>query len=134
MDETLLDAFRRTHYLVCLDTIEWADIRVDEPPPPSLQARIGPRAWGFVTAWNPGAQRQPPAQNLAAQRVLLQSLERLPDTVIHPAIGIGVDWHEPSLMVIGLQLDTLDALARRHQQLAYVHGTGDSPATLRVLE
>jgi hypothetical protein len=134
MDEALLDAFRRTHYLVCLDTAEWADIRIDAQPPPSLQARVGQRVWGFVTAWNPGAQKRSPAQNLAAQRALLQSLESLPDAVIYPAIGIGVDWHEPSLLVIGLQLDALDVLARRHQQLAYVHGTGDSPATLRVLE
>ena len=31
MDESLLAAFRATRYLVCLDPVEWADIRIDQP-------------------------------------------------------------------------------------------------------
>ncbi|GGY18563.1 hypothetical protein GCM10008098_08230 [Rhodanobacter panaciterrae] len=136
MDRALLDAFRATDYLVCIDAAEWADIRIDQPLPSSLQALVGARCWGFITAWNPRAETtRAPADNLAAQRELLGALRAWPEAVIHPAIGIGrTGWSEPSLFVIGPDIATLDALARRHEQLAYIHGHANSIAHLRVLE
>jgi hypothetical protein len=136
MDKALLDAFRTTDYLVCLDEVEWASVHLDQPLPPSLQARVGARSWGFITAWNPGAKTtRTPADNLAAQRELLSALRAWPEAVIRPAIGIGRSgWNEPSLFVIGPDSATLDTLARQHQQLAYLHGHADGVAHLRVLE
>jgi hypothetical protein len=133
MVEALLHAFRATHYLVCLDEIEWADIRVDQTLPASLQALVGKSAWGFITAWNPLATERPEAENLAAQYELHAALRQLPNAIIRPAIGVGSDWHEPSLFVIGTDTAALDTLARRHRQLAYVHGESGTPALLRVL-
>ena len=134
MDEALLDAFRTTDYLVCLDEVEWASIRIEQPLPEPLQRLVGHRAWGFITAWHPQAQMRAAADHLAAQRELLAALHVWPGAVIHPAIGIGASgWHEPSLFVIGPERATLDALARRHRQAAYVHGQGSELARLRLL-
>ncbi len=134
MDKVLLDAFRATDYLVCLDAAEWATIRIEQPLPEPLQRLVGQRAWGFITAWHPQAQMRAAADNLVAQRELLAALHTWPGAVIHPAIGIGASgWHEPSLFVIGLAPATLDALARRYRQVAYVHGQGSEPACLRLL-
>ena len=134
MGEALLDAFRTTDYLVCLDEAEWVSIRIDQPLPEPLQKRVGRRSWGFITAWHPQAQMRAAVNNLAGQRELLAALQAWPGAVIHPAIGIGASgWHEPSLFVIGPERATLDALARRHRQVAYVHGAGSEPARLRLL-
>lgn len=134
MDEPLLAAFRNTHFLVCLEATEWADIRIDQALPASLRLLVGTRAWGFITAWNPQSIKCPDAENLAAQRQLDSALQQLPNTVVRPAIGVGSDWHEPSLFVIGADTADLDTLARQHRQHAYVHGCADGPAVLRLLD
>lgn len=136
MDKALLDAFRATDYLVCIDEVEWASIRIDQPLPSSLQALVGAHSWGVITAWNPRAEaKRTPADNLAAQRELLTALRTWPEAVIHPAIGVGrTGWSEPSLFVIGPDTATLDTLATHHEQLAYVHGHANSTAHLRLLE
>jgi hypothetical protein len=135
MDESLLAAFRATHYLVCLDVVEWADIRIDQPLPAALRVLVGAQAWGFITAWNPRAEPRDPAGNPAAQRQLLAALREWPGAAIRPGIGIGTDgWHEPSLFVIGPDTAMLDTLASRHEQVAYIHGRADGTAHLRVVE
>jgi hypothetical protein len=134
MDKSLIDAFRATDYLVCLDEVTWASIRVDQPLPTSLQAVVGARSWGFITAWNPRSEPRSPADNLTDQCELLVALRTAPEAVIYPAIGVGATgWTEPSLFVIGPDLPTLDALGQRYQQNAYVHGQGLEIARLRLL-
>ncbi|OOG38200.1 DUF3293 domain-containing protein [Rhodanobacter sp. C05] len=161
MDKALLDAFRDTDYLVCLDEVEvapahpapalwvpplgapatlahpwaaWARIRIDQPLPESLQTLVGTRSWGFITAWNPRSETRATEDNLAAQRELLTALRASPEAAIYPAIGIGPgSWSEPSLFVIGLDTAAIDALCHRHEQNAYVHGQGAAAASLRLL-
>ncbi len=135
MDEYLREAFRDTSYLVNLDTVSWATIRVDLPLPLELRELVGAQPWGFVTAWNPQARRRATAENLAAQRELLAALQALPGTTVRPAIGVGnTGWSEPSLFVVGADAAALDPLARRHGQRAYVHGHGGGIARLRWME
>ncbi len=134
MNETLLQAYGETDYLVCLDAATWTCIRINQRLPESLQLEVGTRSWGFITAWNPHSKAGTSADNHAAQRALLVALQALPESVILSAIGIGNSgWHEPSLFVIGPDQSTLDALAHRHQQNAYVYGQGSETAHLRVL-
>jgi Protein of unknown function (DUF3293) len=161
MDKALLDAFRNTDYLVCLDEVDvapahpapalwvpplgapatlahpwaaWASIHIDQPLPESLQTLVGSRSWGFITAWNPRSERCAAEDNLTAQRELLTALRAWPEAAIYPAIGIGPSgWSEPSLFVIGLETAALDALCHRHEQNAYVHGQGAAAASLRLL-
>lgn len=135
MDECLREAFRDTAYLVNLDTVSWATIRIDLPLPVELHERVGSQPWGFITAWNPQARRRAQLENLTAQRELLAALQALPGTSVHAAIGVGnTGWSEPSLFVIGTDTAILDTLARRHGQCAYVHGRGDGIALLRWME
>jgi hypothetical protein len=135
MDEYLREAFRDTSYLVNLDTVSWATIRVDLPLPLELRELVDAQPWGFVTAWNPQARRRATAENLAAQRELLAALQALPGTTVRPAIGVGnTGWSEPSLFVVGADAAALDPLARRHGQRAYVHGHGGGIARLRWME
>ena len=135
MDELLREAFRETAYHVNLDTLSWATIRVDLPLPTELAAVVGTRAWAFITAWNPQARRRSAEANVAAQRSLLAALEEQSDVRIYPAIGVGSSgWIEPSLFVVGVEIASMDALARTHRQLAYVHGTADGEAVLRELD
>lgn len=134
MDKALLDACLATRYLVCIDEVDWATIRINQALPALLQAQVGTRCWGFVTAWNPAALPRDPVQNRAALRELLAALRALPDVTIYPAIGVGRgDWSEPSLFVIGTDTATLDALCNRHEQVAYVHGCATGVAQLREL-
>ena len=134
MDKALLDAFRNTDYLVCLDEVEWATIHVDQPLPEPLHRLVGQRTWGYLTAWHPQAQVRAATDNLAAQRGLLAALQACPGAVILPAIGIGTcGWHEPALFAIGPQPAALDVLATQHRQLAYLHGRGGEPARLRLV-
>ncbi|CAM0999045.1 DUF3293 domain-containing protein [Rhodanobacter sp. Root179] len=134
MDEALLEAFRSTAYHVCIDTVSWATIRVDLPLPVALAEVVGSRSWAFITAWNPQARRRAPAENLAAQHALLGALQAQPGAIVLPAIGVGSSgWSEPSLFAIGPDLAILDALARTHGQLAYVHGEAAGAALLRTV-
>jgi len=134
MDEALLEAFRSTTYHVCIDTVNWATIRIDLPLPAALTDLVGARSWAFITAWNPQARRRAPAENLAAQHTLLTALQALPAGVVLPAIGVGSSgWSEPSLFAIGPDLAMFDQLASAHGQLAYVHGQATGPALLRTL-
>jgi len=134
MDKALIDAFLVCDYLVCLDEVTWASIRIDQPLPAPLQALVGARSWGFITAWNPRSEQRSSADNLIAQRELLEALRASPQTVIHPAIGVGAGgWIEPSLFVIGPDFAMLDALGQRHEQNAYVRGQGKEIARLRLL-
>ncbi|MEO8746230.1 MAG: DUF3293 domain-containing protein [Rhodanobacter sp.] len=135
MDETLLDEYRASTYLVCVDKIQWPTIRLGEPLPPTLQACVGNQAWAFITAWNPASIRRPDAPNEAAQRELLRELDHVAGiSAILPAIGIGpTGWFEPSLFVVGTGFDVFDALATAYRQNAYVRGQGASQASLHVL-
>jgi hypothetical protein len=133
MDSALLATYRATDYRVRLAQGGFASIRVDEPMPTELRALIGARNWSFITAWNPASRPRPRQQNHAAQLALLAALRKLPSTQdIRAAIGVGSDWREPSLLVIGPPLAEIDALAQQFQQNAYLHGQADGCARLRL--
>ncbi|MHA6203163.1 DUF3293 domain-containing protein [Dyella soli] len=135
MDEHLLAAFRATDYRVRLAGGGSASIRIDLPLPAPLRQLVGPRPWGFITAWNPRSQPRSREANRQAQRQLLSALRQRADTLgVSVGLGVGSNgWKEPSLLVVGPPTDALDQLARRFGQLGYVHGVGDGPAGLRLL-
>lgn len=133
MDSALIAAYRDTDYRVRLARGGFASIRVDAPVPALLGRLVGPNSWAFVTAWNPGSQPRPRRQNHLAQQALLATLRKLPSILaIHPALGVGEDWREPSLFIVGPGLAETDALAQQFQQNAYVHGLAGGYARLRL--
>ena len=135
MNDTLLAAYRATAYRVRLASGGWATIRIGEPLPATLVPLAGDRRWAFITAWNPFSKPVARSINRHAQRNLLDSLHMLAATVtVRPGCGVGPEgWREPSLFVIGPDIASLDTLAHRYEQNAYVHGRGDQPAQLRLL-
>ncbi|RAO75127.1 DUF3293 domain-containing protein [Dyella jiangningensis] len=134
MDETLLAAYRRTDYRVRLGGGGYASIRIGHPLPVALTGLVTGEPWGFITAWNPRSQPRPPSQNRQAQRRLLHALRELPAThFIAAGVGVGENgWREGSLFVVGPDVESLDALARRFGQHGYLHGHGQQPAQLRL--
>jgi len=135
MDERLLAAYLATDYRVRLARGGWASIRIGAPLPAALAALTGARPWGFLTAWNPGSSPRPRQTNRQAQRALLAALRELPDTAwIRAGHGVGTGWREASLFVAGPGIATLDALARRFGQNAYVHADAHGPALLRRMD
>ena len=135
MDEALLAPYRTSTYLVCLDTLRWSAIHIDEPLAGALQTLVGERSWAFITAWNPHSVQLPVETNTAAQQQLLATLRANAGLAsLYPGVGIGSSgWYEPSLFVVGLDLDFLDALCAAHAQNAYVHGRGPASASLRLV-
>ena len=133
MDNSLIDVYRTTDYRVRLAQGGWVSIQVDAALPSPLHALIGEHSWAFITAWNPGSHAQAREQNHAAQQALLIALRHLPRTAcIRPGLGVGGEWREASLFVVGPNLADIDELAQQFQQNAYVHGLGNGYARLRL--
>ena len=132
MDETLLAAYRGTAYRVRLARGGWVAIRIDTPLPLELIGLVGTRRWSVLTAWNPHSELRSHADNRAAQHRLLGELKACSETIV-AAEGVGSPWREASLFAIGPDTATMDILARRYRQNAYVHGEAAGPAMLRIL-
>lgn len=130
----LLALYRRTHYEVTLPDGDAATLRIGAPPPPSVAGWIGADAFAVcVTACNPRSRRLPDADNerrMAELRALLQreGARRLEGAGSVP----GEPWREPGLLVAGIALARIDALARAFRQNASVHVRVRAPARLRL--
>ena len=130
-------AFVATAYTVRLPGGGRAVIRVDAPLAPPLAALLAHarESWGYLTAWNPGAQAGPAAANRAAQHLLYRLLAGQARRCM-PGVGIGAArsgtsrWREASVWALGIRPDALETLARQFGQVAYLRGCGVSPARL----
>ncbi|WNL47932.1 DUF3293 domain-containing protein [Dyella sp. BiH032] len=136
MDERLLAAYLATDYRARLRQGGWASIRVGETLPAALAALVQGHPWSFITAWNPGSRATVRSANRLAQRALLAALrERTDIALIRAGAGVGADWREASLFVVGPHAAAMDTLARRFGQNAYVYGVGPSGrAALRRMD
>lgn len=134
MDEKLREAFQQTDYRVSTAPDVHASIRIGQPLPQELLSLLAhaDTCWGYITACNPRSQRLSPAANEHGQQQLLTELGgHDPPSRILQGVGVGTGgWQEPSLFVIDVPLQTLDALMRQFDQYAIVHGVGAGPATL----
>lgn len=135
LEETLLEAYRATHYEVF--------------PPAALTLRVGRRCDGlaalmeqhgvgaaaYVTACNPRSQALPAAENEARCAALLAELVAEGYTCLagegrHPDGG----WTpEPSLLVLGLEREAALALGRRWEQNAVLWAGPDAAPELVLL-
>lgn len=131
---TLLAAYRATHYDVLLADARVATLRVGQPAPPAITDWLRHDALAaFISAANPHSQALPAEQNaarLAALRALLRDRPcRLLEGVGHIP---GADWHEAGLLLAGLDLAAIDALARGFAQNALIIVPAHGAARLRV--
>lgn len=130
----LLAAYRATHYDALLPDRTTATLRIGQLPPRGVATWLGadPLA-AFLTACNPRSQVLTEAENAQRLNVLRRRLQtyscRLLDGVGHLP---GASWNEPSLLVAGLTLAEVDALAHAFDQNAAVIVPAHGTARLRL--
>ena len=113
LSPVLARAYRRTRY--CAGGVV---VRLDRNSrrADALLDRLGVRAGGFVTAWNPMSRRMPEGWNRRMQHALAASVRGLPTV---GGLGVGDGWTEEHLL-IGAARGRLGVLARRFRQRAIV--------------
>jgi Protein of unknown function (DUF3293) len=90
----------------------------------ALLESLGAVDWAFITAWNPGSMRLPPAENERNNNDLLERIGRLGYEAI-PGEGVGDDGDWPaerSFFVAGIPAGEAMALGRYYRQRAIVVG------------
>ncbi|MBN8726178.1 MAG: DUF3293 domain-containing protein [Xanthomonadales bacterium] len=130
----LLAAYRDTHYEVAMPDGSIATLRVGQGAPPAILDWMQPDPLtAFVSADNPHSCAVPNADNTLRHAALQGRLRALPCRVL-PGLGHvpGSAWRENALLVAGLDLGTLDALARAFDQNAIVIAHRGGPARLRM--
>lgn len=130
----LLALYRRTHYDVALPDGTGATLRLGVPPPSPIIGWIGADDEAlYLTACNPHSRELAPADNDARLAELRRRLRLAGARWLDGSAGIPHQpWREASLLVAGLPLDRLDALARAFGQNASVHVRAAAPSRLRV--
>lgn len=126
MTARLLAAYRRSCYEAA-----GAEARIGRRSPAvdALLARLGVRAGGFVTAWNPFSRRRPDGWNRRMQARLEAAARRLPKAAGHGGWG---RWREAHWL-IGADARQLLVIARRFRQAAIVTVARGQPARLRLI-
>jgi hypothetical protein len=133
--DPLATAFAAAEYLVEAGD-ETLRVRIGRRHP-RLDARTGGRAWALVTAFNPGARRQPEAANHAADAALARRLRRRrPDVLLRcrnrdPA-GRWPD--EPGWLFAPATAAEADRVGREFGQAAVVYARAGEPASLRFAD
>lgn len=109
-------------------------LRIAQPLPPPLRHWLGDNPHcAFITAYNPYSQLRDAPRNRSAQRRLLAQLQDAGARCLPGAGRVpGQPWREPSLLVSGLDLPTLDRLAAEHGQNAVVTAAAAGPVRLRL--
>lgn len=132
---TLLQLYLVSQYEVRLPAVAARSVlRIAQPLPPALRHWLGADAGcAFITAYNPYSQLRDAASNRRAQRRLLQQLQDAGARCLPGAGRVpGQPWREPSLLVGGLDLPSLDRLAAEHGQNAVVTAGATGPVRLRL--
>jgi len=113
----LLEAYRRTDYIVYARPSFVLKIGRKSPGIEYLLAAKGATSAAFVTACNPGSVKASALQNNKAMRALKAAL-RGKDYL--DGKGRGQRWSEPSYLVLGIDRDDAEALGRAFRQNAIV--------------
>lgn len=128
----LLEAYRDTRYLFVADGVEH-DVRIDarNPAAEALLAGRGVAGAGFITADNPASRLRPLAENEADRARLADAVRRRGfDAMPHTGAALEGGWAEHGLLVLGMPLADLAALAEAFGQNAVVWFAPGEPARL----
>lgn len=135
----LVDAYRKTHYVVHGDSDGTGRITlmigVRADPLAALHKRFGVDCSAFITACNPLSRALSDGENATRQEALLSSLKSRSLRCIG---GVGQhplnDWPgEPSVLVLGLSLESAKVLAQDYEQNAFVWAGADATPQLILL-
>ncbi|MEJ7618214.1 MAG: DUF3293 domain-containing protein [Pyrinomonadaceae bacterium] len=137
MSAELIDAYRRTTYIVEASHVSPIAIRIGERCGAVDQLLIdrGASRWAFVTAYNPRSTRLSDGENQARHRKLVQRVGALSREML-PGRGVGDDasWApEISLFIFEMEPGEARALGREFEQNAVVAGALGGCAELLVV-
>lgn len=130
----LLTLYRRTHYGVVLTEGDDAMLRIGATPPQTIISWMGANGLAvYLTASNRHSRALPDADNGARMNALRDRLKEAGARRLAGCAGIpGERWSEPSLLVAGIPLDRIDALAREFGQDAALVVMRDRRVALRL--
>jgi hypothetical protein len=130
----LLAMYRRTHYRVVLPDHAGSTIRIGVAAPDPIANWIGTDDFAaYLTPCNPYSQALGDRQNDARLAELRDRLHTAGARFLEGIASVPDEpWFEPSLLVAGIPLTAIDAIASRYEQnaVAIVPARGD--ARLRV--
>ncbi len=131
---TLLTLYREAHYEALLPDGTTLRLHVGEPPSSALLEWLGEDEFcAHFTACNPHSQPLSAERNAQLLNALLRDLDALGARVLRGDGYIpGAGWREPSVLVAGISLATLDELLQRYRQNATVVVRHQGPARLRL--
>ena len=132
IDCALVDAYRKTHYVVHGESdgtgTKTLMIGVRSDPLAALHKRFGVDCSAFITACNPLSRALSDGENATRQEALLSTLK---SRSLRWIGGIGQDpvndWpSEPSVLILGLSLESAKVLAQDYEQNAFVWAGADA--------
>lgn len=135
----LIDAYRKTHYLVNGESDGTGTITlmigVRSDPLAALHKRFEINCSAFITACNPLSRALSDDENATRQEALLSTLK---SRSLRWIGGIGQDpvndWpSEPSVLILGLSLESAKVLAQDYEQNAFVWAGADAIPQLVLL-
>jgi hypothetical protein len=112
----------------------WHALAVGAPPGDAFtRAHPDARSLGLLSAWNPQSAERPEALNREADAAMQATLEAA-GLAHRPAFAAARNrsWREPGWLVVDMPPPTLDALARRFDQLGTLHWQRGGPVRLRM--
>lgn len=92
--------------------------------------------WCFITAWNPYSKPLILETNRKRNEDLLSEIKANSSYIVLNGVGESPDgsWSEESFLVLGIDKDTAQFLARKYEQNAIVVGTRESLPELVMLQ
>jgi hypothetical protein len=131
---TLLTLYRESNYDAMQTDGSTLRLRVGELPSPALRAWMGEAEFGaYFTACNPHSHPLSMERNAQRLDALLRDLDQASARVLRgDGYMPGARWREPSVLVAGLPLASIDALLRRYQQNAALIARHAGSVRLRV--
>jgi hypothetical protein len=128
-----IDLYRRTSYDVRLPGGKRTTLRIGRHVPWAIN-KWAAESWplAFVSACNPRSEVTPAADNRQRMRAICGRVRK--SCRVLPAVGHSQDprWREASLLLAGLDMTSIDALAREFDQNAIVTVASGQPAALRI--
>jgi hypothetical protein len=112
----------------------WHALAVGAPPGDQfMRAHRNTHGLGLLSAWNPQSVERAEALNRVADAALQAALEGT-GLVHRPAFSAARNrsWREPGWLVLDMPVSTLDALARRFDQLGTLYWERGGPVRLRM--
>lgn len=135
LDQTLINAYLKTHYHVRMAKHFILEIGKQSPELLRWQSIFGVDCSAFITAHNPLGVRLPDQENEDRNNILLSEVQAIYKTVVK---GFGQDplgeWpNEDSFLIFGISLDDAKAVGNKYEQNAIVWCGSDAVPQLILL-